>query len=316
MLGIIALHGIRCAGLTFGAPVAVIGLGLLGLITVQILKAYGCRAFGLDLDSRKVELAATLGADFASTNESELKSRVKQETGGHGVDAALITAATQSAGPVNLAVDLAMFRGRIVLVGAADVHPQRNEMWHKEVEIIVSKAGGPGTFDPFYENNGIDYPAGYVRWTENRNLQEFIRLLSDGKLDVTSLITHRFSIEEAPAAYEQFLKGSLKDCVGILLEYPKALTQNGSGVIDHRQRIRVLKQPGLAAQSSVDAVQIGVIGAGFSERHSSCLPFARLEARASRPFLPHPAQIFTIPQGSTDLKRAPRIIARYYQMTA
>ena len=163
MLGIIALHGIRCAKLSFGESVAVIGLGLLGLISVQILKAYGCKVIGTDIDPAKIELARKLGADYVFASVVDFKNGVEKATYGNGADAVIITAATKSDLPVNTAVDVARYGGKIVLVGVADIHPQRNEMWHKEVEIIVSKAGGPGTFDPFYENKGIDYPIGYVR---------------------------------------------------------------------------------------------------------------------------------------------------------
>jgi predicted dehydrogenase/threonine dehydrogenase-like Zn-dependent dehydrogenase len=259
MLGIIALHGIRCADLTFGSSVAVIGLGLLGLLSVQILKAYGCKVFGLDTDPSKADPAKSLGADYSCADESEFKSRVERDTCGRGVDAVIITAGTKSDGPVNLAVDIAMFRGKIVLVGVADIHPQRNEMWHKEVEIVVSRAGGPGSFDPFYENKGIDYPAGYVRWTENRNLSEFMGLISAGKVTVGKLITHRYPIAEAARAYDELLKGKLRNCVGIVLGYPGA--EVGTEPSEGMQRTRVLKSA--VVRSGSGTPSIGVIGAGL-----------------------------------------------------
>ena len=259
MLGIIALHGIRCANLSFGASVSVIGLGLLGLLSVQILRAYGCRVFGLDVDPSKLELATKFGADFATSDKNELKSRVDRATSGHGVDAVIITASTKSSEPVNLAIDLSMFRGKIVLVGVADVHPERNELWHKEVEIIVSKSGGPGIFDPFYENKGIDYPYGLVRWTENRNLEEFLRLLNEKRVDVNSLITHRFPLDQALDAYEGFSGGKLKGCIGIVLDYP----EKTDPVVEPSERLKLFK-----TNSSVSAVpggllKVGVIGAGL-----------------------------------------------------
>jgi predicted dehydrogenase/threonine dehydrogenase-like Zn-dependent dehydrogenase len=259
MLGITALHGIRCADLTFGASVTVIGLGLLGLLSVQILKSYGCKVFGLDIDTRKARLAQSLGAEYACTEESELKSKVERETSGHGVDAVLITASTKSAGPVNLAVDLAMFRGKVVLVGVADIHPQRNEMWHKEVEIIVSKAGGPGTFDPFYENRGIDYPAGYVRWTENRNLEEFLRLEAENKIDVKSLISHRFKIEEAEKVYKDIIDNRGGPYIGVILQYP----EEGDRTKIVGQRSNTLSPMAHLPSSNTSEVSLGVIGAGL-----------------------------------------------------
>lgn len=262
MLGIIALHGVRCAELSFGATVAVIGLGLLGLLSVQILKAYGCRVLGMDIDAGKAGMAASLGADSCFDNELEIKACVQRITGGHGVDAVLITTATKSDSPVNLAIDMVMFRGRIVLVGMADIHPQRNEMWGREVEIVVSRAGGPGTFDPCYENKGIDYPVGYVRWTENRNLQEVIRLISEGKVNVGSLITHRYPISQAASAYEEFISGSLRNCVGILLEYPGACGTDTPACIKSTERVRLLKAPPVQTREA-GSIPIGVIGAGL-----------------------------------------------------
>ncbi len=259
MLGIISLHGIRCANLSFGASAVVIGLGLLGLLSVQLLRAYGCRVFGLDVDESKLALALKYGAEFATSDKNELKSRVERATNGHGVDAVVITAATKSSEPVNLAIDLSMYRGKIVLVGVADVHPERNELWHKEVQIIVSKSGGPGIFDVFYENKGIDYPYGLVRWTENRNLEEFLRLLSEKRVDVNSLITHRFSIDDALQAYDGFAIGKLKGCIGIVLDYPES-KDNADHLID---RIKILKSNTWPASGTPRAINLGVIGAGL-----------------------------------------------------
>ncbi len=259
MLGIIALHGIRCANLTFGSSVVVIGLGLLGLLSVQILKAYGCRVFGLDVYAGKVQLAADFGADFATIDKAELKSRVERETAGHGVDSVIITAATKSSDPVDFAVDLSMFRGKVVLVGVADVHPERNELWHKEVEIVVSKAGGPGILDPLYENKGIDYPFGLVRWTENRNLEEFLRLVNQKRVDVQSLITHRFEIDKALDAYDGFSAGKLRGCIGIVLDYPQPDQPEVTSV----DRLRVFRQKTSVAGAPNNVVRVGVLGAGL-----------------------------------------------------
>lgn len=257
MLGIIALNGIRCAKLTFGESVAVIGLGLLGLISVQILKAYGCRVIGSDLDPNKIALAKKLGADVAVGGD-EFKKTCEVFTDGMGIDAAILTVATKSDEPVNTAVDVSRYGGRIVCVGVADIHPQRNEMWHKEVELIVSKAGGPGTFDPFYENKGIDYPIGYVRWTENRNLAEFLRLVSEKKVDVRSLISHRFSINDAESVYNNIMENKGGPYVGVVLEYPLA---------DEVKRITpqhlLPVRNGLKQTSLSSHLSLGVIGAGL-----------------------------------------------------
>lgn len=262
MLGIIAMHGIRCANLGFGSSVVVIGLGLLGLLSVQLLKAYGCQVFGFDIDRQKIELAVKLGADYASYTEAEFKNSVDKATSSYGVDAVVITAATKSDKPVHLAVELVRFRGKIVLVGVADVHPQRNEMWHKEVEIIVSKAGGPGIFDPFYESKGIDYPIGYVRWTENRNMQEFMRLISEGKVDVRSLISHRFKIEQAESVYEDMLDNKKGPYIGVILQYPEDSTNvNSSKLYERTTSLNANRRVTNDIQQATPAV--GVIGAGL-----------------------------------------------------
>ena len=259
MLGIIALHGIRCAKLSFGESVAVIGLGLLGLISVQILKAYGCKVIGTDIDPAKIELARKLGADYVFASVVDFKNGVEKATYGNGADAVIITAATKSDLPVNTAVDVARYGGKIVLVGVADIHPQRNEMWHKEVEIIVSKAGGPGTFDPFYENKGIDYPIGYVRWTENRNLEEFLRLVSVGRVDVKSLISHRFKIDGVETVYKNMLDNIGGPYIAVILEYPETDVQ--TAVTGSRMRVLKSKPHDLSPIRS--QISLGVIGAGL-----------------------------------------------------
>ncbi len=253
MLGIIAMHGIRCANLSFGENVAVIGLGLLGLLTIQILKAYGCKVIGFDIDNKKVELAKALGINKAFADSIEFKNSVDKFTKGFGSDAIIITAATKSKEPVNLAVDIARMKGRIVMVGVGDIHPNRNEMWHKEVEIVVSKAGGPGILDPYYENKGIDYPVEYVRWSENRNLEEFLSLLSEKKVNVQSLITHKVIINQAINIYEKILKDS-SNYIGVLLQYP----ENGRD-ITQTEKIKDIKTKTVKS----DIVNVGVIGAGL-----------------------------------------------------
>ncbi len=220
MLGIIAIHGIRCAQLNFGETVAVIGLGLLGLLSIQILKAYGCNVVGFDVDPSKTEIAQKLNIDNMFTSIDDFKNKVERITNGCGADATIITAATNSNVPVNTSVNITRYRGKIVIVGVVDIHPNRNEMWHNEVEIIVSKGGGPGTLDPLYENKGIDYPVGYTRWTENRNLDEFLRLMALEKIDVKLLITHRFSIERAEKVYSDMLDNRGGPYIGVVLTYP------------------------------------------------------------------------------------------------
>lgn len=263
MLGIIAMHGIRCAKLDFGEAVAVIGLGLLGLITVQILRAYGARVVCMDVDSAKIELAEKLGVDRAYSSEEDFRNILEKYTGGYGADAVIITAATKSDAPVNTAVEVARYGGRVVLVGVADIHPQRNEMWHKEVELIVSKAGGPGSLDPLYENNGIDYPAGYVRWTQNRNLEEFLRLIKEGKVDTRTLISHRFSISEAEGVYGNMLKNEGGPYIGVVLNYPDSSQSSEGNKAAAEDKISFPEAVRDVSYSKTDNISVGVIGAGL-----------------------------------------------------
>jgi predicted dehydrogenase len=254
MLGIIALHGVRSANLTFGSKVVVMGLGLLGLLTIQMLRAYGCEVIALDPSADKVDLALKYGFKQITTDTSELARMSDTHTGGYGADAVIITAASKDRGPVDQAIQLCRPKGRIVVVGTADIHPDRNELWLKEIELVVSKAAGPGSLDPIYEIEGVDLPIGDVRWTQKRNLQEFLRLIADKKIDVQSLITHRFNIAQAEDVYAQFIAGKLVQPIGVLLEYP-----------DTAKIQRTLPLPATHAKSNQakDSVKLGVIGAGL-----------------------------------------------------
>ena len=254
MLGIIALHGIRSANLTFGSRVVVMGLGLLGLLTIQILRAYGCEVIAIDPATDKTALARRLGFLNITTSTTELDTLCNHVSAGTGVDAVIITASTKYSGPVDQAVQLCRFKGRIVVVGVADIHPDRNELWQKEVDIVVSKAAGPGSVDPVYEIEGIDLPIGEVRWTQKRNLQEFLRLIADKKIDVQSLITHRFNIDQAEDAYGQFVAGKLVQAVGVLLTYPTEATV---------ERYLPVAKARSNKKNSSSNLSIGVIGAGL-----------------------------------------------------
>ena len=219
MLGIIALHGIRCANLSFGSRVVVMGLGLLGLLTVQMLRAYGCETIAYDPVEDKVKLAKQFGVSDATSKSSELQGLTETRTQTHGADAVILTAATKKSDPVDQAIQLCRPKGKIVVVGVVGIHPDRNELWQKEVELVVSKAAGPGSLDPLYELEGIDLPIENVRWTQKRNLEEFLRLLNSKKVDVQPLITHRFPIGEAEQAYHKLIAGELDEAIGVLLEY-------------------------------------------------------------------------------------------------
>ncbi len=255
MLGIIALHGIRSANLTFGSRVVVMGLGLLGLLTIQMLRAYGCEVIALDPAADKIELAKKFGFSHVTADQAELNRMTDARTAGQGADAVIITAATKDRGPVDQAIQLCRPKGKIVVVGTADIHPDRNELWLKEVELVVSRAAGPGSLDPLYELEGIDLPIGDVRWTQKRNLDEFLRLLDDGKVDVKALITHRFAITSAEDVYAQFVAGQLLQPIGVLLEYPD------NGRIERSLPLPPMKAG--ARANATDGVRVGVIGAGL-----------------------------------------------------
>ncbi|HLF88883.1 MAG TPA: zinc-binding alcohol dehydrogenase, partial [Anaerolineales bacterium] len=199
-LGAIALHGFRLAEAQLGERVAVIGLGVLGLLAVEIARAAGCEVFGVDLDPDRVQRATRLGAVAVPRQDAE--ARADAFSSGRGVDAVLICADTSSDDPVHLAGMIARDRARVVAVGAVGFNIPRKPYYEKELTFLTSRSYGPGRYDPAYEEGGQDYPIGYVRWTEGRNLEAFVDLLAGGRLDVHPLITHRIPIDRAPAAYQ------------------------------------------------------------------------------------------------------------------
>ncbi|HEX8142188.1 MAG TPA: bi-domain-containing oxidoreductase [Pyrinomonadaceae bacterium] len=259
-LGAIALQGIRLAAPTLGESIVVIGLGLLGQLTVQLLKANGCRVFGLDLDPQKVELARSLGADRAMLNTEEAKSAVMQWTRGRGADAVLITAATPSNGPIELAGEISRLKGRVVAVGLVGLDVPRDLYFKRELTLQISMSYGPGRYDPEYEERGHDYPFAYVRWTEGRNIEAFLELVAAGRVHVEPLISHRFPIEEGERAY-QLLAGVVKEpYLGVLLRYD---TQRElERVVETRAAVASKKSQ--AAQAT--SVRLGLIGAGAYAR--------------------------------------------------
>jgi predicted dehydrogenase/threonine dehydrogenase-like Zn-dependent dehydrogenase len=217
-LGAIAMHGFRQAGVQVGERVAVIGLGLLGLLTVGIARAAGCAVFGVDLDPRRVELATSLGAQ-AVLREGAVEAALSFSRG-RGCDAVLICADAASADPVELAGAIARDRARVIAVGAVGLQLPRKVYYEKELTFLNSRSYGPGRYDPTYEEGGQDYPIGYVRWTEGRNLEGFVDLLASGQLDIASLVTHRFPIEQAAQAYELITGKQHEPFLGVVLTYP------------------------------------------------------------------------------------------------
>ncbi|HEX7976704.1 MAG TPA: bi-domain-containing oxidoreductase, partial [Anaerolineales bacterium] len=261
-LGAIALHGFRLTEVQLGERVAVIGLGLLGLLAVQIAAAAGVRVLGIDLDARRVELARKLGVE-AVLREQAVEAA--QGFGrGRGCDAVLICADTPSADPVELAGIIARDRARVVATGAVGLQIPRKIYYEKELTFLNSRSYGPGRYDPAYEEGGHDYPIGYVRWTEGRNMEAFIDLLASGRVDARPLITHRYPIEQAPQAYE-LITGKLKEpFLGVLLTYPQAADQ---WVESAGWKVKSLSQPAQPITSNpqppvTGQVSLGVLGAG------------------------------------------------------
>lgn len=216
-LGAIALQGVRQAAPTLGERVAVLGLGLLGLLTVQLLKANGCRVLGYDPIPAKGTLARQLGADMAC--HEALPEVAQGFSDGYGVDAVIITASTRSDEPVNTAAAISRQKGRVVLVGMVGMKLDRDAFYQKELDLRLSMSYGPGRYDPSYEERGHDYPFAYVRWTERRNMQAFLELVREGRVTPKALVTHRFPIDKADEAYA--LMEGAEPYLGIVINYPE-----------------------------------------------------------------------------------------------
>jgi len=251
VLGAIALQGIRLIVPTIGETVVVTGLGLVGLLSVQILRANGCRVLGIDFDSNKCELASQFGAETVDLSKGEDPiAKANAFSRGRGVDGVVITASTKSNEPVHQAATMCRKRGRIVLVGVVGLELSRADFFEKELTFQVSCSYGPGRYDPEYEEKGKDYPIGFVRWTEQRNFEAVLDLMASGQLDVRPMISHRFALDDALEAYQQLEN---KSSLGILLSYDG---------VDHEvdeNRTVSLNRP--AHYDAKDAV-CGFIGAG------------------------------------------------------
>ena len=301
VLAAIGLQGIRLAQPTLGETVVVSGLGLIGLLTAQLLAAQGCRVLGLDPDPAQCALAASLGiTTLQLTAGSDPVAWCLEHTNGIGVDGVLITAATASTEPVHVAAQACRQRGRIVLVGVTGLELRRDLFYKKELSFQVSCSYGPGRYDPAYEQQGHDYPIGFVRWTEQRNFQAVLHALATGALRTERLISHRFLIEQAAAAYE--LLSSSEPSLGILLQYP--------GAADPQQRMVPLPaEPAAAGSRALRPGQplLGVIGAGNYASRMLIPAFAKAGARfhtlsASSGIGPvHVGRKFGFRQASTDV---------------
>lgn len=256
VLGAIALQGIRLAQPTLGEAVVVTGLGLIGLLTVQLLRAHGCRVLGIDYDEGRLALAREFGADVVNlSDEEDPVAAARLFSRERGVDAVLVTASAKSSEPVRQAARMCRKRGRIVLVGVTGLELSRAEFYEKELSFQVSCSYGPGRYDPDYENKGHDYPVGFVRWTEQRNFEAVLDMLADGRLDVKPLISHRFSIDEAAKAYDLLAEEGTAP-LGILLDYPRAAVPEDPA----RDRMVSLRPP--RGGAAAGQASLAFIGAG------------------------------------------------------
>jgi predicted dehydrogenase/threonine dehydrogenase-like Zn-dependent dehydrogenase len=272
VLASIGLQGIRLARPALGETFVVSGLGLIGLLTAQLLTAQGCRVLGLDPDPAKCALAEEVGVVALNLSSGvDPVAWCLEHTSGIGVDGVLITAATSSSEPVHVAAQACRQRGRIVLVGVTGLELRRNHFYKKELSFQVSCSYGPGRYDPSYEQHGHDYPIGFVRWTEQRNFQAVLQTLATGALRTEQLISHRFPIEQAAAAYE--LLSSPVPSLGILLQYP--------GTADPQQRTIALLAQSAAHPRALRPGQplLGVIGAGNYASRILIPAFAKAGAR-------------------------------------
>ena len=249
-VGAIALQGVRQTEPKLGEKIAVMGLGLLGQLTVQLLKANGCKVIGSDIDPDKMDLAKKLGADEVC-HAGDLIKKANEFSNGYGVDAVIITASTSSNQPIIDAAEISRMRGRVIFVGMVGMDVPRNEYYKKELDLRLSMAYGPGRYDPEYEEKGIDYPYDLVRWTEQRNFEAFLGLIQEGKITPKDLITHQYDFDEAINAYD-LLEGKIQEkYLGIVLNY-----KNDINIKDHKSvklNDKVIKS---------DKVNIGLIGAG------------------------------------------------------
>jgi predicted dehydrogenase/threonine dehydrogenase-like Zn-dependent dehydrogenase len=299
VIGAIGLQGVRLAQPALGETVVVMGLGLVGLLTVQLLQAHGCRVLGCDFDPARLELARRFGAQVVNLGAGEdVVAAATAFSRGRGADAVLITASTSSNEPVHQAALMCRKRGRIVLVGVAGLELSRADFFEKELTFQVSCSYGPGRYDPSYEERGVDYPVGFVRWTEQRNFEAVLDMMADRRIDVRPLITHRFEIGAAENAYELVSGG--EPSLGILLDYA------ASAPFEGERTVQVSPSAPAAGKSSGG---VSVIGSGNYATGVLIPAFhragARLRTVASRAGVTglHAARKFKFEQTTTDLEQ-------------
>jgi len=254
-IGSIAVQGLRQSEVKFGETVAVIGAGLVGVLTIQLAKAAGCRVIAIDVNQRRIDRAIELGAELGLSSSDRCTPLAVRKFTHYGADAVIITAATPSNGPIELAAEISRDRGKIVVLGTVGLGVSRKNLYMKELSITMSRSYGPGRYDLQYEQDGVDYPVGYVRWTEKRNMEAFVQFLASKSIDVGRLIEKRFAVDEADKAYVELRSST---AYTVLIEYPESVTKSP------------LKTPGIVQSLSRPAksgeLSIGCIGAGSFAR--------------------------------------------------
>jgi predicted dehydrogenase len=260
-LGAIALHGVRLAEPELGGRYAVIGCGILGLFTVQLLRASGGRVAAFDLDPGLVDRAKTLGAEagLVGGTDDQVQAALAW-TDGLGVDAVLVTAASTSEAPMVAAAGMSRERGIVVAVGLVPFGMPREIAYAKELELRISRSYGPGRYDANFEEKGLDYPAGYVRWTETRNLEAFLHEIKDGRVQVGPLVTHRYELDAAPSAYDMLVSGEGPKPLGIVIRYATGATPDSPAVSSDPPTL------GRAAAPVAGEIGVGFVGAGAFAR--------------------------------------------------
>lgn len=266
-LGAIALQGVRRANPTLGETIAVIGLGVLGQLTAQLLRVNGCRVIGIDINGERVRLATENGMDFGiDPTANNFVEQVHRVTDGFGADAVIITAASSSSTIVSEAMQACRKKGRVVLVGDVGLDLQRSDFYKKELDFLISCSYGPGRYDATYEEGGQDYPLPWVRWTENRNMEAYLGLLAKRQISIPTLGIVKYSIDEAPQAYEALKSGGQRSLV-VILEYPERETRPAHTI-------------SLKARTATEVkIRVGIVGAGNFAATTHLPNLARLKDR-------------------------------------
>ncbi len=251
-LGSIAMQGVRRAEVKLGENIAIIGMGILGQLASQMVIVAGTRVIAIDLDDRRLTIAQANGAKYIlNPTKKNIVGETIKITEGYGVDSVIITAATSSNEPLAQAFQMCRRKGRVILVGVVGMEINREDMYKKELNFYISTSYGPGRYDPNYEEKGIDYPFHYVRWTENRNMQEYLKMLSEGKIKLNNIIEKVYEIEEATKAYQEFEKEENKPLI-VLLKYKQDL--------ENKINRRVEVNPQFKLKN--DIIKVALIGAG------------------------------------------------------